>query len=98
MRKYGIKYYLDFANTYSLGYTDEELPEGWERITRKEAECMARAESKRAKEDPYFSGYADTYVYPIGLTEEQALDAYEAAQYGGSKVWRRSGRVIEKRK
>ena len=93
MRKYGIKYYRDFGNTYTLGYT-----EGWERITREEAECMARAESKRAKEDPNFSGYADTYVYPIGLTEEQALDAYEAARCGGSKVWRLSGRVIERRK
>lgn len=98
MRKYGIKYYRDFANTYILGYTDGELPEGWERITREEAECMARAESKRAKEDPNFSGYADTYVYPIGLTEEEAHRAYSAARTGKSKVWRLSGRVIERRK
>lgn len=43
---YYVNYYRDFANTYTLAKAPANvtLPEGWERITRKEAERLARRE------------------------------------------------------
>lgn len=37
-----------------------------ERISRKDAIAYARAERARRRDDAYFSGYADGYVYPYG--------------------------------
>lgn len=69
MKKYYVNYYRNFANTYNLYYAETEeqltnLPQTAERITRKEAERLARAESNRRKFDSSCSGYADEYIYP----------------------------------
>lgn len=74
------KYYVDFGaekfgNRYSLFYTlaDESVPETAERITRTQAIAYARAERQRRKDDPAFSGYADTYIFPFGWHADPAL-------------------------
>ncbi len=69
MKKYYIHYYRDFGNTYNLYWTDSEemeckLPQGAERITRKEAEQFARSERERRQFDQSFSGYAASAIYP----------------------------------
>lgn len=67
MTKYFIKR-GDFSNQYSLAYTtDGTEPKGWERITREQAETMARDEDRRRREEPSFSGYADSYVWPYNM-------------------------------
>ena len=67
--KYYVVYYRDFANTYYLvsatADTEHLLPKDAERITRKEAIRMCRAELERQKDDRAFSGYASTEVWPI---------------------------------
>ena len=71
MRKYFVKY-GEFANTYSVCYTENESEEtqaierGMERITRKEAERLCARESERRKENPAFSGYASDVILPFG--------------------------------
>lgn len=60
------KYFIvrgDFGNVYALFWADSPemevlLPEGAERISRKEAEHLAAAEN--------YSGYADNAIYPAG--------------------------------
>lgn len=70
MRSYWIQR-GHFANQYGLVYCnssiDEEQAEmyGYERITRREAIAQCVAERKRAKENPNFSGYDDSYIYPF---------------------------------
>lgn len=60
----------DFANCYSLCYTtDGSTPEGYERITRREAERLAAAEARRRKEDPSFAYFADQYIFPYSAPE-----------------------------
>ena len=72
MRKYFIHYYRDFGNTYNLAYTDtdaqaaEAEANGWDRITRKQAESKCADENRARKTDPAFSGYADSLIYPYG--------------------------------
>ena len=67
-RAYYVRYPRDFANEYSIRYTvgGAELPadDGWERITRREAERLARAERARRRWEPSRSGYADADIYP----------------------------------
>lgn len=65
-KAYYINYYRDFSNTYNLCWTweDEPAPEGWQRITRKEAVQKCKAERQARRDDPAFSGYADAYIYP----------------------------------
>ena len=69
------RYYIkrgDFFNTYSLRYAPAEfpIPEGYEQITRREAEAYARAEAQRRRDDANFAYYADAYVYPFGMSED----------------------------
>ena len=58
MRKYFINHYRDFGNTYNLAYTDtdaqaaEAEANGWERITRKQAESKCAVENRARKTDP----------------------------------------------
>ena len=56
--KYYVVYYRDFANTYYLvsatADTEHLLPKDAERITRKEAIRMCRAELERQKYDRAF--------------------------------------------
>lgn len=69
------KYFIvrgDFGNVYSLYWADSTemeklLPEGAERISRKEAERLAAAENYRRKYTPSSSGYAASAIYPAGL-------------------------------
>ena len=68
------KYFIvcgDFGNVYSLHWADSSdmeklLPEGAERISRKEAERLAAAENYRRKYTPSSAGYADNAIYPAG--------------------------------
>lgn len=60
-----------FENVYSLHWADSPemeklLPEGTERISRKEAERLAAEENYRRKHTPSSSGYADSAIYPAG--------------------------------
>lgn len=103
MRKYFIRNDLGFSNTYALCYTDDgETPDGWEQITRAEAERLARAETRRRKDDPSFSGYADEFIVPFSLLRLRADDghdiaeAIEDARYYRHR-WFLSGRVVEKK-
>ena len=66
-RAYYVRYPRDFANEYSLRYTvgaELSAGDGWERITRREAERLARAERARRRWEPERSGYADADIYP----------------------------------
>ena len=71
MKKYWHKNTLGFSNTYDLVYTETEqeeqqaLAEGYERITRKEAERLCAAERDREHWDSSFSGYASSVILPI---------------------------------
>lgn len=71
MKKYFYKNTMGFGNTYELAYTETDkeeeraLAEGFERITRKEAEQLCRAERDREQYEPSNSGYADSVVLPI---------------------------------
>ena len=55
-----------FANCYDLWYcpSGEVVPDGWERITRREAVRLCAAERRRRKADPAFSGYAPEFIFP----------------------------------
>ena len=69
MKKYYINFYRDFGNTYSLMYTETDadakaLPDGAERITRKQAERYCRDELSAQIADPAFSGYASSSILP----------------------------------
>lgn len=79
MKKYFVKY-GDFGNAYSLRWAEQgdNIPEGWEPITRKEAEKLARAERDRRKDNPAFSGYADRYIAPF---EPDGLDTEESDRF-----------------
>ena len=94
MRKYFVKR-GGFANVYSLCHTDGMEPGGWERITRKEAEDLARAEARRQKEDPSFACYADSFVFPYEVKEEDCMCVLEDALYGRNG-WRVNRRVVTK--
>lgn len=69
MKQYFVHYFRDFGNTYNLYYAEcpedfAALPEGAERITRREAEQLCREENDRRKYEKSFSGYADSRIYP----------------------------------
>lgn len=69
MKKYYVNHYMDFFNTYRLVYTDEtmagyQLGAEWERITRAEADKLAREESSRRRVGSSFAGVADDAIYP----------------------------------
>ena len=79
-------YYIkrgNFANQYGLCYTPagQKLPEGWERITRKEASYYASQEAGRRKYNRSMSGYAPQYVLPYGMEESDMRELYTPEQY-----------------
>ena len=90
MKKYFVKHTLDFANTYDLVYTETEAEEalaaseGYERITRKAAEQLCRAERDREQYDPSFAGYASDVILPYGYpaTERDWRDDARMALHG----------------
>lgn len=77
MKKYYVKYWNGFANTYNLCYTEnaqeeeQAKREEWERISRKEAERLCAAENYRRKADESFSGYADNVILPINYPAQE---------------------------
>ena len=89
------KYYVQrgpFANIFSLCYIEdgESHPgEDWERITRQEAEDMARTERWRAQTDPCSSGFGSETIYPFYADRDEIETAYVKGNY------RMSGRVFE---
>lgn len=99
MKKFFVRYTADFGNTYDLCYTEDgSEPEGYERITRKEAEGKARAEARRRKDDPSFAYYAPEYITPYfpGDDGEKAEDAKNDALTARRK-WTIDGRIIIKK-
>lgn len=81
MKRYFIKH-GDFANVYDLVYTTspedsaKAMAEGYEQITRREAEAKCRAERQRRKDDPSFAYYAPACVCPYGYGHEEDFDNY----------------------
>ena len=90
-RKYYVHYYMDFFNTYSLRYVDPDMPfvvpDGWQRITRKEAVALAREESHRVSINSSFSGAADDAVRPAMVHEfgDRRWVTWEDKQWAGWK-------------
>ena len=70
---YFVHYWRNFGNCYNLYHAPADFipPSGWERITRKEAEQLARAEKQRRKDDPAFSYFADAYIFPHNWNDEE---------------------------
>ena len=93
MRKYFVKY-GDFANTYSVCYTENEseetqaIEQGMERISRKEAIELCVMESERRKQNPAFSGYASDVILPFGYDGDWTNDG----------TMEKIGRVIERKR
>lgn len=72
------EYYPD-AESYKRKFDTAEFLAEYptaERITRKQALALARAERRRRRENGMFSGYADRYVKPYGA----ACEAVEMAR------------------
>lgn len=74
MRKYYVNYmrhYRNYRNAYSLRYTETPeqdalaISQGYERITRRQAISLCRAERDRRKYDPSFSCYASDVISPV---------------------------------
>lgn len=65
MKRYYIHYYKDFANTFVLAYAEsgEEIPEGYDRITRKEALRKARQADD----------FGTASIYPINYPEDSDI-------------------------
>ena len=74
MRKsYFVKHTRDFANCYSLVYTEtheqkaDAIADGYEQIPRRRAEELAAQERFRRKYDPSFAYHADADIFPFGV-------------------------------
>lgn len=65
-KAYYVNYYRDFSNTYHLCWAPQgtALPDGWERITRREAENLCRREREARRYNSGFSGDADAHIFP----------------------------------
>lgn len=77
-KQYFVHRYNDFGNTYNLYWADSPemiaaLPEGAERISRKEAIRLCRDEKQRAANDPAFSGYATDTIFPAGYPDDKDI-------------------------
>lgn len=76
MKKYFVRYWNDFANTYYLVWTgtDQEtaaaVEAGYERITRAKAEKLCRDERWRREHDAAFSGFASEVILPFFYSDE----------------------------
>lgn len=94
MKQYFVHYYRDFGNTYNLFYTEnaEEtkaaIESGYERITRKQAIELCRAEIRRRKDNPAASGYADSAIYPFSAGQDEDFENYP---------WTKNGYIVERR-
>ena len=80
MKKYYIKYYKNFANTFELRWVDNEedeeiaITEGYKRITRKEAikKCINAREEKRVNG----SCYGSTEILPLNIKPNSYLSDF----------------------
>jgi len=99
MKKYFVKYYADFANTYHLAYTIDKkqaaqaLEAGYERITRAHAEALCRAERDRVKYDAAFAGRASAVIVPFDIFDLD--DRYKEDPYNWNK-FHRVGYILER--
>ena len=99
MRKYFVKYYADFANTYHLAYTVDKkqaaqaLAAGYEQITRAHAEALCRAERDRAKYDAAFAGLSSVVIVPFDLFDQ--LDRCQEDP-NNERRFRRVGYILER--
>lgn len=73
MKRYFIKFYNDFSNTYNLAWaeTPEQMEiaknEGWSQISRVKAINFCKKEREKEHYNSMFSGYASRYIYPIDI-------------------------------
>lgn len=80
MKRYYVKYYNNFCNTYNLAWaeTTEQIAiaekNGMERITRKQAEKLCSDENYRRKTDYNFSGFASSIILPIDYNDDWMND------------------------
>lgn len=84
-KQYFVSYYLDFGNTYSLYYAEcpedfAALPANAERISRRRAFELCARERRARKEDPAFSGFADSRIAPAAGDYDQQ-DVYGVIGY-----------------
>jgi len=88
---YYVCRYNNFSNTYCLYHAPAGflVPENWERITRKEAEALARAERQRRENDPAFSGFADASIYPHDFDQDTENIYSSKFVRDGVIIWRK---------
>lgn len=91
-RKYYVRYWNNFSNTYELYYTDngEAVRDDFEQITRKEAIALCVEEKRRRKYDQAFSGAAATTIVPYGYRDDGNI--------WNDKMYYLDGYIWEKRK
>ena len=82
-KKYWIKHYNDFRNTFSVRWSYDEQPkdEGYTRITRAEAIKWCKEERAARKNDPSFAGYGDTHIIPFDAEEGEIFDPYDKKHF-----------------
>lgn len=95
-RAYFVNYWRDFGNTYRLLYAETSadftaLPEGAERITRKEALRLAKEEAERCRIDPNFSGYADTAIFPAA--DPDGMWLHPSRYTLRARIWERKQKI-----
>ena len=99
MKRYFVKYYADFANTYHVVYTVDKkqaaqaLAAGYEQITRAHAEALCRAERDRVKYDTAFAGRASDVIAPFDLFDQ--LDRCQEDP-NNERRFRRVGYILER--
>ena len=66
---YFVKYDNGFSNAYGLCYAPAgtSTPEGWERITRKEAIKLCTEERERRRDNASFGRYASDQILPLDV-------------------------------
>lgn len=82
-RKYYIRYFKGFVNSYSLCSVEDSqdemalqmLPGEWERITYEEAQNQIRSEKQRRKYNPAFAFYGDVQITPAQKLLENLLSS-----------------------
>lgn len=91
-KQYFVHYYNNFGNTYNLYWADSPemiafLPEGAEKISRKEAIRLCREEKYRAKNNPTFSGYATGTIFPAGYPDNKDIHADKRFSLVDGFIW-----------
>lgn len=93
MRQYYIHIYNnELPNAYRLYYLNYGtekiyLPEGAKRITRKDAETLARQEAFRQKHSRPHSGLADAAVFPAAYDRDRADICQDSRFFLNEWIW-----------